>query len=156
MGVNDDDDDDGDAPMSVPNMGSQTDRDNLKTAVSVVRMYERNWGPAAARAIAVKMGFPMMDIDLPVPVPPSASKAGPGEIGAVQMEGDVIQWGEQVKLTASTRDATHKSELYDSYSRWCSVYRLRPMHPDRFERMMHTLFGTEEHPEMFRCVMKRP
>lgn len=159
IGVNDDEDDDGDAPMSVPYMGSQTDRDNFKTAVSVVRMYERNWGPAAARAIAVKMGFPMMDVDLPTPVPPSAAKVALGEvnpIGREQAEGDVVKWGEQVKLTASSRDATHRSDLYDSYTRWCSVYRFKPMHPDRFERMMHTLFGVEEHPEMFRCVMKRP
>lgn len=159
IGANDDDDDAGDASMSVPYMGSQTDRDNFKTAVSVVRMYERNWGPAAARAIAVKMGFPMMDVDLPVPVPPSAMKVVAGEVAPIareQMEGDVIKWGEQVKLTASKRDATHRSELYDSYTRWCSVYRYKPMHPDRFEKMMHALFGVEEHPEMFRCVMKRP
>ena len=159
IGANDDEEDDGDAPMSVPYMGSQTDRDNFKTAVSVVRMYERNWGPAAARAIAVKMGFPMMDVDLPTPVPPSAIKAPLGEVtpvGREQSEGDVVKWGEQVKLTASSREATHRSELYDSYTRWCSVYRFKPMHPDRFERMMHTLFGAEEHPEMFRCVMKRP
>lgn len=159
IGANDDEEDEGDAPMSVPYMGSQTDRDNFKTAVSVVRMYERNWGPAAARAIAVKMGFPMMDIDLPVPVPPSAMKAGVAEVAPLsreQMEGDVIKWGEQVKLLPSKRDATHRSELYDSYTRWCSVYRFKPMHPDRFEKMMHALFGTEEHPEMFRCKMNRP
>lgn len=157
--VNDDDDDDDDAPMSVPYMGSQTDRDNFKTAVSVVRMYERNWGPVAARAVAVKMGFPMMDVDLPVPVPPSALKAGEGEIKPLsreQLEGDVVKWGDQVKLTPSRRDATHQSELYDSYARWCSVYSFKPTHPDRFAKMMDALFGTEEHPEMYRCVMKRP
>lgn len=161
IGVNDDEEDEGDAPMSVPYMGSQTDRDNFKTAVSVVRMYERNWGPAAARAIAVKMGFPMMDVDLTMPVPPSALKSaaatpGVAPIASDQIEGDVVQWGKQVQLTPSKRDATHKSELYDSYVRWCSVYRFKPMHPDKFEKMMLALFGTEEHPEMFRCVMRRP
>lgn len=158
-GVADDDEDDDDIGMAVPHMGSIADRDKIKTAVSVVRMYERNWGAMAARAMAVKLGFPMLDVDLPPAVAPAALRAmdaGVAPPSGEQMEGDVIRWGEQVKLTGSRRDATHRSELYDSYSRWCSVYRFRPMHPDRFERMMHTLFGTEEHPEMFRCVIKRP
>lgn len=162
LNANDDEDEDEALGIDVPHLGSIADRDKIKTAVSVVRMYERNWGPAAARAMAVKLGFPMLDIDLSAPVQPSTLRAGASPVIAEpmvpreQMEGDVVKWGEQVKLAPSKRDATHKGELYDSYVRWCSVYRFKPMHPDRFEKMMHALFGVEEHPEMFRCVMRRP
>jgi prophage antirepressor-like protein len=154
VGANDDEDEDEAIGIDVPHLGSMHDRDKIKTAVSVVRMYERNWGPAAARAMAVKLGFPMLDIDLPAPAPASVTAAPSDAVAAA--EGDMVRWGEQVKLTASRSAATHRSELYDSYARWCSLYRWKAMHPDRFERMLNTLFGTEEHPEMYRCVMKRP
>lgn len=155
IGANDDEEeDDGAIGIDVPHLGSIADRDRIKTAVSVVRMYERNWGPAAARAMAVKLGFPMLDIDLPAaPAPVAAVPAA--DVVAQQQEGDVVQWGQQVKLEASRRDATHHSELFASYTRWCSVYRCKPIHPDRFIAMMKALFGTEEHPEMYRCVMRR-
>lgn len=158
LGANDDDDDD--ASMPVPHMGSQADRDNFRTAVAVVRMYERNWGPAAARAMAARLGFPQYEVDLlPVPVPPAAARsAAPGIAppAAEQSEGDVVLWGRSVSMVPSKYDATHKSELYTSYTKWCSAYRFRPMHPDRWEKIMLTLYGVEEHPEMFRCVMRRP
>lgn len=155
--VGNDDDDDDDVSMPVPHMGSQADRDNFRTAVAVVRMYERNWGPAAARAMAVRLGFPQYEVDLlPVSAPPTsrAQSAPIKPLQGEQPEGDFVLWGRQVGLVQSKYDATHKSELYGSYTRWCSAYRFRPMHPDRFEKMAGTIYGTEEHPEMYRCTMR--
>lgn len=148
---------DDDATMPVPHMGSQADRDNFRTAVAVVRMYERNWGPAAARAMAARLGFPQYEVDLlPVAVPPPSARGAAAipPLQGEQAEGDVVLWGRAVSLVPSKYDATHKSELYTSYTKWCSAYRFRVMHPDRWEKIMLTMYGVEEHPEMFRCVMR--
>lgn len=132
----------------VPKLGTRDDRDAMRVAVLMVREMKDLYGQQAGRQMWVRLGFPVPDVDLePAPV-------GPGEV-IEQKEGDAHLWGVAVGLKESRTDATHESELYQSYVAWCSRTETKPMGPERFSRMMIMLYGHEEHPEMIRVVVTR-
>lgn len=129
-------------------LGTNDDRHAIKTALLLINTYKDLYGQQAGRDMLQKLGFPVPGVELP-PAP-----AGPGE-AAVQLEGDIHAWAMATGVKASRKEATHLSELFDSYTRWCSATRAKPMHPDRFKAMMITIFNHEEHPEMIRAVVTR-
>jgi prophage antirepressor-like protein len=133
----------------VPKLGTDRDRDAIRVAVLMVREMKDLYGQKAGRQMWKRLGFPIPDVDLE---PAPAASGEPAE----QREGDLHLWSVSVGLKESKRDATHESELYQSYVRWCSRAEVKPMGPERFSRMMILLFGHEEHPEMIRCVIAKP
>lgn len=134
------------AGIDAPFLGTRDEREQMRVAVLLVRECKDLYGVAAGRQMWQKLGFPVPDADLP---PDISDPSAP-------VEGDMILWGQTVGLKPTKREATHKAELYQSYCNYCSRRTQRPMHPDRFEKMLLAMFGTEEHPEMFQVVITRP
>jgi prophage antirepressor-like protein len=129
-------------------LGTADERHTIKTAMLMVQMYNDLYGQQAGRDIATKLGFPVPRVHL-TPANPAAAN------GFAPVEGDIHQWSQAAGLKPSRRDATHLSDLYASYSRWCGVTGAIPMHPDKFKAAMVMLFNHEEHPEMIRVVLCR-
>lgn len=147
VGANDDDDtDDGPSPIPVPNMGTAEDRDNFRTAVAVIRMIQQISGAEDARTYARALGFRLEH----------GEQGGRGNLVpavATSVDGDFYAWGNAAGLKRSKLEATHLRDLYEHYSRWCTARRLNAIDPDRFRRTLEMVTETEEHPEMYRCVM---
>lgn len=131
-----------------PDLGTRDERDAIRVAALLVRECKDLYGQQAGRDMWQKLGFPVPNVDLP----PAPAPAG---TPPVQLEGDLHEWSLRCRLTQSRREATHVSELYDNYTKWCGASRAKPMHPTRFKDMVVMLFGTEEHPEMVRAAMLR-
>jgi prophage antirepressor-like protein len=148
--ANDDDEDDaGEAsPIPVPNMGSAEDRDNFRTAVAVIRMILQISGAQDARAYARALGFRLENVGSV-----GRTAKGQGAVAAVPTAGAFSAWGNAAGLKKSKLEATHLRELYQHYSRWCTGRGFNAIDPDRFKRTLDMVVGTEEHPEMYRCVM---
>lgn len=127
-------------------LGTADDRHTIKTAMLMVQMYNDLYGQQAGREIAQKLGFPLPRVHLaPVANAPAAA-------GFQVVEGDLHQWSLAARLKPSRRGATHLSELYASYTKWCGATGAVPMHPEKFKAAMVMLFNHEEHPEMI-CVI---
>lgn len=141
--------DNDEAAFAAPHLGTRDDRESIRVAVLMVREMKDLYGQAAGRQMWERLGFPIPEIDL---APPARA---PGE-AAIQPEGDIYHWAAAVRIKPSRSGATHLNDLYASYTQWCSRAGPKPMGPDRFNRMMIALFGTEEHPEMIRVIFARP
>lgn len=132
--------------IEAPFLGTKDEREQIRVAVLMVRECKDLYGVVAGRQMWQKLGFPVPQIDL---APDQSDSSAP-------KEGDVVKWGSKVALTPSRRDATHKQDLYHNYVTWCGNAGFVAMVPERFFKMMLAMFGTEEHPEMIRAIMKRP
>lgn len=139
-------DDSAPSPIPVPNMGTAEDRDNFRTAVAVIRMIQQISGAEDARTYARALGFRLEH----------GEQGGRGNLVpavAAPVDGDFYAWGNAAGLKRSKLEATHLRDLYEHYSRWCTARRLNAIDPDRFRRTLEMVTETEEHPEMYRCVM---
>lgn len=126
-------------------LGTEDDKHTIRTAIFTVQMYKDLWGPQAGRDMAQKLGFPVPGVNLP-------RAPSPDMRGFQQVEGDLHQWSVAAKLKPSKRGATHLSDLFASYTQWCSATGAIPMHSQKFKDAMIALFNHEEHPEMI-CVV---
>lgn len=131
--------------MPTPYLGTADDVSQIRTAVLLVRECKDLYGQQAGRQMWQKLGFPVPD-DLP-----AAAMPGP----MAQSEGDLHAWAMAAGVDPSRRVATSVSDLFASYSRWCGRHGHSVMTAGRFRQAMVTLFGTEEHPDMIRVVMKK-
>ena len=134
--------------IHVPELGTRDDRDTLRVAAMLVREMKDLYGQAAGRQMWIKLGFPEPDVDL------SAAPPAPGE-AAPPKEGDLNDWANAAGVKGSKRDATHISDLWQSYVKFCSIAGVPTMPPRKFERSVIMLWNVEEHPQMVRAVITK-
>jgi prophage antirepressor-like protein len=128
--------------IPVPFLGTADEREQIRVAVLMVRVCGDLYGKGAGRQMWQTLGFPVPSIDLETD---QTESGGP-------REGDVGQFTAAAQIKPSTRDATHLTDLYRIYGDWCRAKNLRMADPTRFDRLMIGMFGTEEHPQMVRCI----
>ncbi len=137
-----------DGKYAIPEIGTRDQRDTLRVAVLMVRECKDLYGQQAGREMWQDLGFPIPGVDLaPAPV-------GPGDMPE-QREGNVQAWIAACGVGPSRRSATSVGEMFDSYTKWCATVQYRAMEAERFRRGVKLLFGTEEHPEMIRAVIRK-